>query len=239
MASREGPALAFDTGQGDDPPAPTIEELAEMAEAEAAAAEAEARAAAARAHAMRLRWQATGDPDAPAAAASRRRRLHRPGSRGAAVGAAIMLVCAALAASGYLLWHHHGVSQEKQRTAEFTATARQAVATLMSLDFSKAEQELPRIAGISTGRLKDAFPMIADQLTKRLQASNVATKTIVNDVAVESSTAQSAIVLVAATTEATDAKKPDDVTQPQSWHIVLGLTMDGGQPKMSSIEFVE
>ncbi|HET9874509.1 MAG TPA: hypothetical protein VFQ37_01940, partial [Mycobacterium sp.] len=76
-------------------------------------------------------------------------------------------------------------------------------------------------------------------LTKRLQASKVVTKTTVDDVAVESLTDNSAIVLVAATTEATGAAKPDDARPPQSWHIALGLTMDGGQPKMSSIEFVE
>lgn len=241
MASRERPAAAFDAGHVDDSPEPGIADLAEVAEAEAAAAEAEARAAAARAHAMRLRWKAAGGVDVPAAVttASQRRLPRRPGSRVVAVGAAIVLVCVSLAASGYMLWHHHVVSQERQHTAEFAAAARQAATTLMSLDFHKPEQDMQRIATISTGRFREGFPAIADQLTKRLQASKVVTKTTVNNVAVESSTANSAIVLVAATTEATGAAKPKDARPPQSWHIALGLAIDGGQPKMSSIEFIE
>ncbi|HEU4361674.1 MAG TPA: hypothetical protein VFR27_09185 [Mycobacterium sp.] len=233
MASRERPASAFDTGHLDDAPEPTTAELAELAEAEAAAAEAEAHAAAARAHAMRLRWKAAGGIDPS------RQRLHRPKPRGVALGAAVMLLCASLAASGYLVWHHHVASQERQRTAEFAAAARQAVATLMSLDFNKTEQDLQRIAGISTGQFREGFQAVADQLTKRLQVSKVVTKATVNDVAVESMTGDSAIVLVAAATEVTEPKTPDAAQLPQSWHIALRLNMDGGQPKMSSIEFIE
>lgn len=245
MASRERPTSAFDTGDIDDAPEPTIAELAEVAEAEAAAAEAEAHAATARAHAMRLRWEAAGGVDMPATAATEtattasQRGLHRPRARTVASGAAVSLLCASLAASGYLLWHHRVVSQERQRTAEFAATARQAVATLMSLDFNKVEQDMPRIAAISTGRFRDGFPAVAEQLTKRLQAKQVVTKATVNDVAIESLTDDSAVALVAATTEVTESKTPEAAQLPQSWHIVLRLTMDGGQPKMSSIEFLE
>ena len=58
----------------------------------------------------------------------------------------------------------------------------------------------------------------------------------VHDVAVESMTDNSAIVLVAATTEAKGAEGPP---QPRSWHIALGLRRDGGKPKMANIEFVQ
>ncbi|MGH3558047.1 MAG: hypothetical protein ACRDTK_11260 [Mycobacterium sp.] len=254
MTSRERPPPALDTNHLDDAPAATALALAEAAEAEAAAAEAEARAAAARARAIRLRRQAdapppnhsdggdTADPDgdgtagAPAASTARSRRLRRPRRKTVAAGAATVLVCASLAASGYMAWQHRIVAQERQRAAEFAAAARQDVVTLMSLDFNKTPEDLQRIADNSTGNFKNHFPLVAEQLTKGLQQSKVVTTATVTDVAVESMTENSAVVLVAATT---NAKSPDGAEQPRSWHIALGLTKDGGQPKMSNVEFVQ
>ncbi|ORV10872.1 hypothetical protein AWB95_13665 [Mycobacterium celatum] len=106
----------------------------------------------------------------------------------------------------------------------------------MSLDFSKAQENMQRIADNSTGNFKNSFPVIADKLTKGLEQSKVTTTVTVHDVAVESMTDNSAIVLVAATTE---AKAPDGPPQPRSWQIALGLRRDGGKPKMANIEFVQ
>jgi Mce-associated membrane protein len=231
----------------------------EAAEAEAAAAEAEARAAAARAHAIRLRRQAEAtltasaavsdgtdcanlDGDCAAAESAAEATVRVPhrwwGTRSKAVGvaAATLLICAALSASGFMAWQHHISSHHRQRVAAFAAAARQDVMALMSLDPNKSDDDMKRIGDNSTGTFKGSFPMIADQLTKGLQKSNVATTVTVNDVAVESITDNSAIVLVAATTE---AKVPDGPSQLRSWHISLGLRTEGGRPKMSHVEFVQ
>ncbi|GFG74509.1 hypothetical protein [Mycobacterium botniense] len=257
MTVGDRPVSAPGAGDRDDAPKSASFVLAEAAEAEALAAEAEARAAAARARAERLRRQAeaassdrpdgrdtatphaddTG-PDAPAADTGppRHRRLRHPGIKVTAVCAGLVLICASLAASGYMVWRDHAASQQKHRIAEYAAAARRDVAALMSLDFNKTKEDLQRIEDNSTGRFKSTFPAFADQLSKRLQQSKMVTTVTVNDVAVESMTDDSAIVLVAATTQATG---PDGQLQPQPWHIALGLRRDGGQPKMSSIEFVQ
>jgi Mce-associated membrane protein len=253
MTSRERRAKALDTGQADEPLEATALTLAEAAEAEAAAAEADARAAAARARAIRLRHQAeatqpevsdaaeTPDPDGAGdlpvqtIAPSRRLRRGRPSGKTAAVAAAVLLICAALSASGYLAWQHRIASQHRQRVAEFADAARQDVVAFMSLDPQKTKEDMKRIADNSTGTLKNNFPAIADELTNGLERSKVTTTVTVNDVAVESMTNDSAIVLVAATTE---AKVPDGPTQTRSWHISMGLRRNGGQPKMSHVEFV-
>jgi Mce-associated membrane protein len=247
MASRERrtPALEIDDlDQPADAMPVTMAERAE-AEAEAEAAEALARAATARVRAIRLRREAEATQDDPsgdndtAESDSNRDSYRRPGIRkgkAAGIAAAIGLSCAALSASGLMMWQHHIASQHRQHIAEFAAAARQDVMALMSLDPKKANDDMKRIADNSTGTFKGSFPMIADQLTKGLQNSNVATKVTVNDVAVESITDDSAIVLVAATTE---ASVPDGPSQPRSWHISLGLRVDGGRPKMSHVEFVQ
>jgi Mce-associated membrane protein len=236
---------------------------AEIAEAEAAAVEAQA--AAARARAVRLRRQAernheqaadtadTADADfdtddaaidvpATGSRVPRRPRLRRPTSKTTAVGAAILLLCASLALTGFFVWSDRVASQKHQRSAEFAAAARQDVMTLLSLNFNKSKEDMEHIADNSTGSFKQHFPVIAAQLTNGLQRSKVVTTASVNDVAVESMTDNSAIVLVAATTqaEAPDGQQqPNGQAQRRTWQIVLTLLRDKGQPKMSNVEFVQ
>jgi Mce-associated membrane protein len=258
MTTGERPEQALDTNGVDpttDPPEHTALELAEAAEAEAAAAE--ARAAAVRAHATRLREQAEAKPDtadaypegdgaaiearATRSRVPRRRRLRRPTAKAMAVSAAIMVICAALALAGFFVWTDHIASQKRQRTAEFAAAARQDVMILMSLDFNKTKEDMQRISDNSTGSFKQHFPVTALQLTNGLQRSKVVTTVSVTDVAVESMTDNSAVVLVAAATQAKtpDDPQPDGQQRRQTWHIVLTLARDKGQPKMSNVEFVQ
>jgi Mce-associated membrane protein len=222
--------------------------LAEAAEAEAA--EVEAQAAEARARAIRLRRQAEADPDGDHAATDapatgtrvpQRWRLRSPTRKTMAVGAAIMVICVSLALTGYFVWVDRIASQKRQRSAEFAAAARQDVMTLMSLDFNKTKEDMQRISDNTTGSFKEHFPVVALQLTNGLQRSKVVTTVSVNDVAVESMTDNSAVVLVGATTQAKspDDPQPNDKQQLQTWHIVLTLLRDKGQPKMSNVEFVQ
>jgi Mce-associated membrane protein len=229
-----------------DSPADTALALAEAAEAEAAAVEAQA--AEARARAVRLRRQAEADHDVDADTTDadlgtrvRRRWLRRPTRKAMAGSAAIIMICASLTLAGYFVWVDRIASQKRQRSAEFAAAARQDVMTLMSLDFNKTKEDMQRISDNTTGSLKEHFPVVALQLTNGLQRSKVVTTVSVNDVAVESMTETSAVVLVAATTQAKspDDPQPNDKQQVQTWHIVLTLLRDNGQPKMSNVEFVQ
>jgi Mce-associated membrane protein len=251
MTSGERPEPALETDDVDrttDLPEDTALALAEAAEAEAAAVEAQA--AEARARAVRLRRQAEADADgddavidAPATGSRmpRRWRLRRPTSKTMAVGAAIIVICASLALTGYFVWVDRIASQKRQRSAEFAAAARQDVMALMSLDFNKTKEDMQRISDNTTGSFKEHFPVVALQLTNGLQRSKVVTTVTVNDVAVESMTDNSAVVLVGATTQAKSPEdpQPNDKQQLQTWHIVLTLLRDKGQPKMSKVEFVQ
>jgi Mce-associated membrane protein len=244
------PALDADaSGDSPGPPEPTPLALAEAAEAEAAAVE--ARAAAARARAIRLRQQAeptesdscaeaqpdhTDDPSATASTPTRRRRMHRPTSKAVSVAAAVMLMCASFVASGYVVWHHRIASQKRWGAAEFTAAARQDVVALMSLDFNKTKEDMQRISDNSTGTFKQHFPVIAEQLTQGLERSKIVTTVTVSDAAVESMSENSAVVLVAATTQAKEADGPQE---PRTWHIAVSLLREGGRPKMANVEFVQ
>ncbi len=209
-------------------------------------AAAEARAEAARVRAERLRQLAEGadqgaaPPDAgmthKETTIHSRPRLRRPTRRDLAVTSAILVICASLTASGFVVWHHRHTVEQRQRAAEFASAARNAIVTMMSIDPGKAREEMQRFADDTTGIFKIGFLMGAEDLVKAVEQSKISTKTTVGAVAVQSMTKDSALVLVAARSQMT---KPGEA-KPSSrlLRAVVSIQRDGGQLKVSRVEFV-
>jgi Mce-associated membrane protein len=249
MPPRELPAEALDA---DDPRVGVLSALPSTSVADAdELAQAEARAEAARGRAVRLRQQAeaaSSDPDgerdvsvafAEGEAESvppRRRRLHRPSRKALAAAAAVVFACATLTASGYLVRHHHNVVQQSQRTTEFATAARNAVVMMMSIDPRKAREDMQRFADDTTGLFKAGILLGAEDAVKAIEQSKVGSKGTVQAAAVDSMTEDSAVVLVAAKSEFT---KPGQAKpESRSLRLVVSLQRDGGQLKVSRVEFV-
>jgi Mce-associated membrane protein len=237
-----------------------------LAKAEEEAARAQSRANEARAHARRLRRQAddtssdrrdtTDTADAedsgttavadgadeaelPSASSPRRwrlRRVRRARQKVVRV-AAIVLVFASLATSGYMVWQHLTLGHEQQRSAEFTAAARHGVEMLMSIDPDHAKENIQRIIDNTTGELKSQLEVTATYMVKNAQDAKVTTKATVQDAAVESMTDNSAIVLVVVKSDTTNPDKSK--RPPVSWRLSVDVNRDGGQLKMSKLEFVQ
>jgi len=75
----------------------------------------------------------------------------------------------------------------------------------------------------------------ADDLTKAIEQSRTSAKVNVDGVAVESMTDNSAVVLVAAKSDLTNA---DNTKRDlRSWRISITMQREGGQLKISRIEF--
>jgi len=256
MPPREIPTEALDT---DSPRAGVLSAPASSSATETdELAQAEARAEAARARALRLRQQAEaasldpssdqGDRSGVEETATEEQaesapsrwlglyRLRHPSRKAIAVAAALLFSCASLAASGYVMWHHRGVVQQRQRTAEFATAARNGVLMMTSMDASKARDEMQRFADDTTGMFKAGVLLGAEDAVKALEQSKVSSKGTVQAVAVQSMTDDSAIVLVAAKTEFTKAgqAKPES----RSSRLVVSVKRDAGQLKISRIEFV-
>jgi Mce-associated membrane protein len=242
MLSRARPAKALNT---DNTGVATVSSPAStsLAEAEELLAQAEAQAEAARARATRLRRQAiaaSNDQSEPVGIAetdaSQPRRLHRPRRKVIVAAAATVVTCVSLTLSGYVVWHHRGVVRERQRTAEFATAARNAVVMMMSIDASKARDDLQRFIDDTTGQFKAQMLVSAEDIVKAVQESKVSATTTVQAVAVESMAKDSAVALVAAKSEFTNSvtAKP----QPRSWRVVIKLQRDGGQLKVSRVEFL-
>jgi len=229
MPPRELPTETLDAARS------SVAEAAELAQAQA-------RAEAARARANLLRQQAdalSSDTSVVAGAnppPTHRRRLLRLGRRAVAAAVASAVICTALTASGYLVWHHRQVVERKQRTAEFATAARNAVTTMMSMDPAKARDTMQRFADDTTGLFKAGILMGAEDAVKALQQSNVSSAGTVQAAAVESATENSAVVLIAAKSE---FSRPGQAKpEPRSVRLVVTVVRDGDRLKISRLEFV-
>jgi len=149
----------------------------------------------------------------------------------------ILVIAALLAACGYMYWSHRQVLAEQQRRAEFEAAARQGVVTLMSLDYTRAKEDVQRIIDNATGQFKDDFKNQADDFIKVAQDSKVITEVTVNATGVESMTDNSAVVLVSASSRVTNAAGAKQ--EPRTWRLSVDLERVGDQIKMSNVEFVQ
>jgi Mce-associated membrane protein len=218
---------------------------------------AEERAEAARARAAELRQEAeagssdqsersdaTEDADVaeskPAPSRSRRRwpwRLRRPTRGAVGVGTAIVLVCAALAASGYFVWQHRTLVQRRQHAEEFVAAARQEVETLMSVDPAHAVEGLQHSIDDTTGALKSQLEATSSYMAKNLQDAQVTTKATVQDAAVESMTDNSAVLLVVVKSDTVNADKSPRPTG--FWRLSVSIDRDGDRLKISKLDFVQ
>ncbi|HEY1839859.1 MAG TPA: hypothetical protein VGG53_06470 [Mycobacterium sp.] len=238
--------------------------LAEQAEAEAAEAEALAAAARARARAIKLRREAqekadedadattvvgedveatetveTPEPLEPSEAAEpepRRRRLPTVKLSLALTAAAVIAICALLGASGWMASRHHNVLQKQQRAAAFTATARQGVVNLTSLDFNKAKEDVQRVLDSATGEFRDDFQRRADDFEAVVKDSKAVTEGSVAATAIESMNNDSAVVLVLANERVTNIAGAKD--QPRTFRFRVSVVHDGDQLKVSKVEFV-
>jgi Mce-associated membrane protein len=167
-----------------------------------------------------------------------RRWRRRPRRATLAASLAVIVIVASLAASADIVVRHRDASQQRQRAAEFAAAAREGVVTLTSLDFNDAKAGVQRIIGNSTGSFRDDFAKMAGDFAKVVAESKVVEHGTVQAVAVDldSMTNDSAVVLVASTSEVTNAAGAKQ--DPRNFKLIVTLTRDGDQLKMSKVEFV-
>jgi Mce-associated membrane protein len=167
-----------------------------------------------------------------------RRWRRRPGLATLAASLAVIIIVASLAASADIVLQHRNASHQHQRAAEFAAAAREGVVTLTSLDFNDAKAGVQRIIDNSTGSFRDDFAKMAGDFAKVVEQSKVVERGTVQAVAVDldSMTNDSAVVLIASTSEVTNAAGAKQ--DPRSFKLIVTLTRDSDQLKMSKVEFV-
>jgi Mce-associated membrane protein len=186
------------------------------------------------------RSEPSEEPEPPAGSTeSTRQRLRVPGLSGLSrvlAAAAVLAICGLLGASGWMLWHHHTVLAERQRSAAYVAAARQGVVNLTSLDFNKAKEDVQRVLDSATGEFKDDFQRRADDFASVVKDSKAVTQGSVTASAVESMSKDSAVVLVLANERVTNSAGAKD--DPRAFRFRVSVVRDGDQLKISKVEFV-
>jgi Mce-associated membrane protein len=213
---------------GDDRP---IDVLAELAEAEAAEADALAEAERAKAEAAELRNVGQQIPDTPDSGRSRLLSWRI----GALAGAAV-LIGAGLTLTALMLWKHAEVAADQARDRASIEAARDGVMALLSIDHTRAKEDVQRVLDLSTGRFREDFARDADDFVKTAIDSKAVTKGSVRVAALQSVKEGSGVVLVAASSKVTNASGAKEDTRP--WRMRVTVARDGDIWKMSDVEFV-
>lgn len=174
--------------------------------------------------------------EAVAAEPKRRRQFILPGVKVLAAALVVLLSLGSLGAGGWMVWHHQQAAAEQQRSAEFAAAARQGVVTLMSLDYTRADEDVKRILDNTTGDFRKDFEGQATDFADVAKQSKVTTQATINSTAVQTMTKDTATVLVAVTTNVSNAASKQQ--EPRSWRLRVDVARDGGQIKLARVEFV-
>lgn len=174
-------------------------------------------------------------------AESGRRRLAWPSQLKPSAVAAVVAVLVSLAAVGAsveMAMLHKKAERERAQVNEFAAAAKQGVVTLTSLDYEHAQQGVTNVLEVSTGGFKADFLKAAQDFTSTIEQSKVISQGTVQNTAVDLDTItdNSATVLVASTQEVTNSAGAKQ--EPRKYRLIVEMTRDGRQLKMSKVEFV-
>ena len=236
--NRKGAAV-----DGDDA---VSEVMAQLAEAEAAEAQARAEAARAKATAARLRGASETDAadtddsdtdiDEEAELEPGRPWWSRLPWPKIAAGLVVLGICALLALGGLMVWQHQRVEAQRAHRAAIVTAAKDGVTALLSIDYTHAKADVQRVIDLSTGSFKDDFTKGADDFVKTAEQSKAVTVGSINAAALEGDTGDSGVVLLAASSQVTNANGAKQ--DPRAWRMSVTVTRDGDKLKMSNVEFV-
>ncbi len=152
------------------------------------------------------------------------------------IGVAAVLIGAALTLTALMLWQHRAVAAHRAADARFVEAARTGVVALLTIDHTHAKDDVARILDLSTGTFRDDFARRADDFIQTAEKSKAVTKGAISAAALESSEADTAVVLVAASSQVTNAGGAKE--DPRPWRMSVTVTRDGDRVKMSDVEFV-
>lgn len=164
-----------------------------------------------------------------------RRRL--PSPTAASKVAAVLLIIGFAAFSTYAVLHHRDAVRYQQRQAAYVDGAKQGVTNMISLDYTKAQEDVQRVIDSATGEFKDDFKNRAKDFIAVVEQSKAVTEGTINGAAVESMKGASAVVLVSATSRVTNSPPGKD-QPPRMWRLRVTIADVGGQYKMSKVEYV-
>lgn len=154
---------------------------------------------------------------------------------------AIVLVLIVVAATftafaSVLVGEHQDAANQRGNDAAMLDAARSGVLAMISIHDTSAADDVKKVLDQSTGQFKTDFESRSKSFIEVVQEAKVATTGEVLAQGIESRGADSATVLVSATSSVSNAAGAANETR--SWRLRVTMTDDAGQYKMSKVEFV-
>ncbi|WP_313673427.1 hypothetical protein [Mycolicibacterium sp.] len=153
-----------------------------------------------------------------------------------AVAVAALLTGVCLAVAGVMVWQHSQVVAQRAEEQRFVDAARDGVTALLSMDHTRAQADVQRVLDLSTGPFHDDFQRTADDFVKTAVDSKAVTTGTINAAALDRQEGDRATVLVAATSEVTNANGANADARP--FRISVTVDREADSFKMSGVEFV-
>jgi len=147
-----------------------------------------------------------------------------------------LTVGAALVLSGMMLSEHASVDAQRAHDDQIVEGALAGVTALLSIDHSRAREDVQRVLDRSTGSFREDFAKTADDFVATAETQKVITVAKVKAAALESADSEGGVVLVAVNSEVTNAAGAKE--DPRPFRMSVTVVRDGAQFKMSSLEFV-
>lgn len=175
--------------------------------------------------------EATPDTDSPPAPA------RRGGSAGRlAVALAGLLAGAAVVLTALMLVEHSAAAAQRSHEAAIVDGARASITALLSIDHTRAKTDVQRVLDLSTGTFREDFAKTADDFVKTAEDKDVITTANIKAAALESSGAETGVVLLAVDSEVTNSNGARE--DPRPFRMSVTVNRDGEVFKMSNLEFV-
>jgi Mce-associated membrane protein len=135
---------------------------------------------------------------------------------------------------GYRTWQSYQADQEHQL---FLRVGSQGAQDLATISYTQVDADVKRILDISTGDLHADFQQRAQPLIDYIKKFKSSTQGTVTAAAFQSTTGDSARLLVAVSMKMTSPADPDQA--PKSYRMRVDVTKVGGVAKVSNVAFVE
>ncbi|MCX4093423.1 hypothetical protein [Nocardia sp. alder85J] len=142
-----------------------------------------------------------------------------------------------LGAGGVAIYHQRHADAMSDRRTEYVQTAKQAILNLTNIQDDTASADIDRVLSVASGQLKAEYSSQKDAYAKVVQQAKVKAHGEIVEAALESDSADTAKVLVAATQTLTNAGSTEP--QQRTYRFRVTLNRDGnGTVTASEVEFV-
>ncbi|WP_193047704.1 tetratricopeptide repeat protein [Mycolicibacterium baixiangningiae] len=151
--------------------------------------------------------------------------------------AGLVLVVVLAGLTGWFGYQAYEAHQAQKQRDLFLQVGRQAAQSLTTIDWERADADVQRVLDVATGTFYDDFQKRAEpflEVVKEAKSKSVGT---LGEAGLESSTDDTAEVLVAVTVQSSNAGAPEQA--PRAWRMRLTVQRVDGGAKVSQVEFVQ